>query len=83
MRSVYSSRKSQGRGKEVSLLVEDDVSQNHLAAGVKKVNLIALLCPRVSKKDVFNIMRDEFGEGRRVILDKECASKDFRREGKE
>ena len=63
--------------------MEGNINISHITTGVKKVHPIAILCPRVANKHAFESMRDEFREGRRVILDKSNTSKNSRRKGEE
>ena len=61
--------------------MEGDIDRSHIMTGVRKLYLVAFLCPRVAKKHSFERMEGEFREERRVILDKNNTSKDPRRKG--
>ena len=63
--------------------MEGNIDRSHIMTGVRKVHLVALLCPRVANKHAFESTRGEFREGRRVILDKSNTSKNSRRKGEE
>ena len=63
--------------------MEGDIDRSHITKNVKKVHLIALLCPRVANKHAFESTRGEFREGKRVMLDKSNTSKNSRRKGEE
>ena len=63
--------------------MEGDISRNHIMVGVKKVYLVDCLCPGVANKYALESARGKLGQGRRVILDNGCTSKDSRRKGKE
>ena len=63
--------------------MEGNIDRSHIMTGVRKVQLVAILCPRVANKHAFESTRGEFREGRRVILDKSNASKNSRRKGEE
>ena len=63
--------------------MEGNINRSHITTGVKKVHLVAFLCPRVAKKHVFESTRGKFREGRIVILNKSNTSKNSRRKGEE
>ena len=63
--------------------MEGDIEIRHIRMGVKKLHLIAILCPRVASKYAFKSTWNEFREGRRVILDKSSTSKNWKRKGEE
>ena len=58
------------------LLMEGDIDRSHIMTSVRKVHLVALLCLRVANKQAFESLRDKFGEGEGVILDKDNTSKE-------
>ena len=59
------------------------IDRSHITTCVKKVCLVALLCPIVANKYAFESTRGKFRQGKRVILDKGSTSKDLRRKGEE
>ena len=63
--------------------MEGDINKSHIIMGVRKVYLIAFLCPRVANKYAFENARGELGQGRRLVLNKDSASKDLKRRGEE
>ena len=63
--------------------MDGDIGRSHITTSVRKIHLVALLCPRVSNKHAFESTRGEFRKGRRVILDKSNTSKNPRRKGEE
>ena len=63
--------------------MEGDIDRGHITVGVKKVHMVALMHPRVANKHAFESMKDEFREGKRVILDKSSTSKDSRKKREE
>ena len=63
--------------------MEGNIGRSHIKTGVRKVHLVALLCPRVANKHDFETTRSEFREERRVILDKSNTSKNSRKKGEE
>ena len=63
--------------------MEGDISRSHMITGVRKVYMVAFMCPGVANKYAFESASSELGQGRRVILDKGCTSIDSRRKGEE
>ena len=63
--------------------MEGDIGRGHITVGVTKVHSVALLCPRVANKHAFKSTKDEFREGKRVIINKSSTSKDLRRKREE
>ena len=47
--------------------MEGDIGRSHLMTSVRKVSLVAFLCPEVAEKYPFEGVRGELGHGRRVI----------------
>ena len=63
--------------------MEGDIGRSHIMTCARKVYPTAFLCPGVANNYVFESARGKLGQGRRVILDKGCTSKDSRRKGEE
>ena len=56
-RCINRSWRKQGGIEEERVLMEGDIRKSHIKTGVKKVHLVAFLCPRVDNKHVGDITK--------------------------